>query len=99
MKKRQVVIIGGGPAGRTIAQMLHTSDQNLCVTLIKDERINENRCAVRFGIPNKNPLEKFQIPNALVTDYGAELVIDRVERIDTIHQQGGFCGSGRSIPV
>ena len=83
MKKRQVVIIGGGPAGRTLVHMLHTSDQNMSVTLIKDERINANRCAVPYGIPDVKPLEKFQVPNALVTDFGAKLVIDRVEKIDT----------------
>ncbi len=86
VKKRQVVIIGGGPAGRTIVHMLHTSDQNVSATLIKDERINANRCAVPYGIPDEKPLEKFQIPNALVTDYGAALVIDRVARIDTINK-------------
>ncbi len=86
VKKRQVVIIGGGPAGRTIVHMLHTSDQNVSATMIKDERINANRCAVPYGIPDEKPLEKFQIPNALVTDYGAALVIDRVARIDTINK-------------
>ena len=86
MKKRQVVIIGGGPAGRTLVDMLQTSDQNESVTLIKDERINANRCAVPYGIPDEKPLEKFQIPNELLMDNGAALVIGRVARIDTINK-------------
>jgi len=83
MEKRDVVIIGGGPAGRTIVHMLHHSGQDMSVTLIKDEKINVNRCAVPYGIPDQKPLEKFQISNTLVTDFGAELLIDRVTEIDT----------------
>ena len=97
MKKRQVVIIGGGPAGRTLVHMLHASGQKMSVTLIKDEKINANRCAVPYGIPDEKPLEKFQIPNALVTDFGAELVVDRVEKIDTIKKQV-FTAAGGGYP-
>lgn len=87
MKKRHVIIVGGGPAGRTIVHMLHGSGQNMSVTLIKDEKINANRCAVPYGIPDEKPLEKFQIPNALVTDFGADLVVDCVEEIDTARKK------------
>lgn len=83
MEKRDVVIIGGGPAGRLIVHVLHAAKAGLSVTLIKDEEINVNRCAVPYGIPDEKSLEKYQIPNALVTDFGAELVIDRVTGIDT----------------
>ncbi|BBO74572.1 pyridine nucleotide-disulfide oxidoreductase [Desulfosarcina widdelii] len=87
MEKRDVIIIGGGPAGRTIAHMLHQLGQGLSVTLIKDEKINVNRCAVPYGIPDQMPLEKFQIPNSLVTDFGTELVVDRVTEINTEKKQ------------
>ncbi|MBW1893000.1 MAG: FAD-dependent oxidoreductase [Deltaproteobacteria bacterium] len=87
MEKRDVVIIGGGPAGRTIVHMLHASGRNMSVTVIKDEEINVNRCAVPFGINGKKPIEKYQISNTLVTDFGAELVIDRVQHIDTKKKQ------------
>ena len=87
MEKRDVVIIGGGPAGRTIVHMLHAAKSGMSITVIKDEEINVNRCAVPFGINAKKPIEKFQIPNKLVTDFGAELVIDRVVKIDTDKKQ------------
>jgi NADH oxidase (H2O2-forming) len=87
LEKRHVVIIGGGPAGRTTVHTLHGSGQDLSVTLIKDEAINVNRCAVPYGIPDEKPLEKFQIPNLLVTDFGAQLVIGRAARIDTVNKQ------------
>jgi len=87
MNKRDVVIIGGGPAGRVIVHMLHTQKSELSVTLIKDEEINVNRCAVPYGLSGTKPIEKFQIPNTLVTDFGAELVIDRVENIDPVQKE------------
>ena len=87
MEKRDVIIVGGGPAGRTIVHMLHQSGRGMSVTLIKDEEINVNRCAVPYGIPDGTPLEKFQISNSLITDFGAELVVDRVARIDTQTKQ------------
>jgi NADH oxidase (H2O2-forming) len=87
MEKRDVVIIGGGPAGRTIVHMLHASGRNMSVTLIKDEPTNANRCAIPYGIPPGKQIEKFQIPNQLVTDFGAELVVDRVTKIDTVQKQ------------
>jgi NADH oxidase (H2O2-forming) len=79
---KKVVIIGGGPAGRLIVHALHHSAQNFDVTLIKDEQINVNRCAVPYGISDQKPVEKFCIPNTLVTDFGAKLVIDYVVSID-----------------
>ncbi len=82
MQQRDVIIIGGGPAGRTIVHMLHNSDQKFSVTLIKDERINANRCAVPYGISGQKPIETFQVPNTLITDFGAELIVDRVTEID-----------------
>lgn len=83
MKENDVVIIGGGPAGRVLVHALHAQKSDLSVTLIKDEPVNVNRCAVPYGVPAAKPLEKFQISNKLVTDYGARLVVDFVESIDT----------------
>jgi len=96
MEKRDVVIIGGGPAGRTIVHMLHAAKCGLSITVIKDEKVNVNRCAVPFGINTRKPLEKFQISNKLVTDFGAELVVDRVEKIDTAEKRVDTEG-GRSF--
>jgi len=87
MKNSDVVIIGGGPAGRVIGHVLHARNSGLSVTLIKDEKINVNRCAVPYGITAAKPIEKYQIPNTLVTNFGVELVIDHVEAIDVRQKQ------------
>jgi NADH dehydrogenase len=87
MEKRDVIIIGGGPAGRTVVHTLHASGRGMSIAVIKDEEINVNRCAVPFGINGEKPVEKYQIPNTLVTDFGAELVIDRVAHLDTEKKQ------------
>jgi NADH oxidase (H2O2-forming) len=83
MQHSDVIIIGGGTAGRTLVHYLHTADNYVSVTVIKDEEININRCALPYGIASQKPAGKFFIPNKLITYFGAELVIDSVEGIDT----------------
>ena len=93
MENKDVVIIGGGPAGRTIVHMLHAAGKKMSVALIKDEAVNVNRCAVPYGISEDKPIKKYQIPNSLVTDFGAELIVDRVASLDpgnqTVHTTSG----------
>jgi NADH oxidase (H2O2-forming) len=93
MKKRDVIIIGGGPAGRVIVHSLHAQKSGMSVALIKNEEINVNRCAIPYGIPDSKSIEKFVVSNKLVTDFGADLVVDEVVKIDPsnreIYTQGG----------
>lgn len=90
----KVVIVGGGPAGRVFVHGLHSSNKKFDVTLIKDEPINVNRCAVPYGIEDSKPVEKYCIPNSLVTDFGAKLVIDTADYIDTNNQTVKTLNSG-----
>jgi NADH oxidase (H2O2-forming) len=69
------------------ARALHSQNSGLSVTLIKDEEINVNRCALPYGISETNPIEKFKIPNQLVTDFGAEPVVDSAVKIDPERKQ------------
>lgn len=83
MEKRDVIIIGGGPAGRSIVHALHKAGCPGSVTLIKSEELNVNRCAIPYGISQEKPATAFQIPNSLISDFGAELLIDEVSALDT----------------
>lgn len=80
-KKTDVLILGGGPAGRVVVHALHKAKSGLSVTLVKDEEVNVNRCAIPYGVNTEKELGKFQIPNTLVTDFGAELRIAKAERL------------------
>ncbi|MGC8767724.1 NAD(P)/FAD-dependent oxidoreductase [Calditerrivibrio sp.] len=82
----KVVIVGGGPAGRVLVHSLYASKKEYDITLVKDEEINANRCAVPYGIIDKKPVEKFCIPNSLVLDFGAKLIIDKATEIDTANR-------------
>ncbi|MGD9874203.1 MAG: FAD-dependent oxidoreductase [Kiritimatiellia bacterium] len=83
MEKRDVIIIGGGPAGRSVVHALHKAGFSGSVTLIKNEEVNVNRCAIPYGISQEKPIMAFQIPNSLISDFGAELLIDEVSALDT----------------
>jgi NADH oxidase (H2O2-forming) len=96
MEHYDVIIIGGGPAGRTIVHKLHASGRGLRVAVVKDEEVNVNRCAVPYGIDSSKPVQHFKIPNALVTDFGAELIVDRVTVIDTTARKVKTAG-GRTL--
>jgi NADPH-dependent 2,4-dienoyl-CoA reductase/sulfur reductase-like enzyme len=87
MKKRDVIIIGGGPAGRVIVHLLHAQKSGMSVALIKNEEINVNRCAIPYGIPESKAIEKFVVSNKLVTDFGADLIVDDVVKIDPSNRE------------
>lgn len=86
MHEFDVVIIGGGPAGRVIVHALHHARSSKSVAVIKDEEENVNRCAVPYGISKEKTIEKYIIPNSLITDFGAQLFVDTVTVLDTKDQ-------------
>lgn len=101
-QKSDVLILGGGPAGRVIVHVLHRSPRPPSVVLIKDEPRNVNRCAVPYGIDPETVLDRYVIPNEIVTDFGAELRIDRVTRIDpeaheVLTRSGDVFGYGQLV--
>jgi NADH oxidase (H2O2-forming) len=82
----KVVVVGGGPAGRVIVHSLFHAKKQFDVTLIKEEKVNANRCAIPYGIDQEKVVMKYAIPNALITDFGAKLMVDKVSEVDRMRK-------------
>jgi hypothetical protein len=67
------------------------------VLVIKDEEVNVNRCAVPYGLDARTPVAKFCIPNTLITDHGADLVIGRASELNIGVRQVRL-GTGEVFP-
>jgi NADH oxidase (H2O2-forming) len=87
------------PPGRVIVHAFHARPDAAAgrsLVIVKNEPINVNRCAVPYGIPEGKPLDRFDIPNALVTDFGAELIVDDARAIE-LDGKTATLGSGEII--
>ncbi|WP_041277775.1 NAD(P)/FAD-dependent oxidoreductase [Desulfotalea psychrophila] len=83
MKKSDIIIIGGGAAGIVAVNTIHALNPGLSLTLIKDEEALVNRCSIPYGMGREKGIENYIVPNSHITATGADLVIGRVEEIDT----------------
>lgn len=79
MKTYDVLTIGGGPAGITLAKIL---GKNMSVGIIRPEDHSLVYCAMPYVIENKVPLEKTLKSDSLVTDSGADLIRGSVTRVN-----------------
>ncbi|HHO77357.1 MAG TPA: FAD-dependent pyridine nucleotide-disulfide oxidoreductase [Deltaproteobacteria bacterium] len=74
----RVIVIGGGPAAISLAKIL---DGKKHVTIIRPEDHSMIYCAMPYVIENIIPLNKTLKKDSLVTDTGATLIRDRVEKV------------------
>ncbi len=79
MKNYEIVTIGGGPAGITLAKMLGKSRK---MAVIRPENHSMIYCAMPYVIEGLISTEKTLKKDALVTEAGAELIRDHVIEID-----------------
>lgn len=79
MKNYDVLIIGGGPAAITIAKILGKKKR---LGVIRPERFSMIYCAMPYAIEETVGLEKTFKQDSLVTAAGAELIRDKVVRVD-----------------
>ena len=78
MKKHELIVIGGGPAGITLAKMLGKSD----IAIIRPENASMIYCAMPYVIEGLIPHQDTLKSDNLVTDNGGVLIRDEVTSID-----------------
>ena len=79
MEKYEIVVIGGGPAGVTLAKMLGNTTK---MAIIRPEDYSMIYCAMPYAIEGLVDNVKTFKSDSLVTDFGAELIRNTVKEID-----------------
>lgn len=78
MSDKEILVIGGGPAGITIAKLL---GKRKSVGIIRPEDYSMIYCAMPYAIEGLMPAEKVFKKDVLVTDAGAELIRGTVTQV------------------
>lgn len=79
MKSFELIVIGGGPAGITLAKML---GKKMKTAIIRPEDYSMIYCAMPYAIEGILPVEKTLKRDSLITDAGAELLRNTVTDIN-----------------
>ena len=79
MNRYQVVVIGGGPAGITLAKIL---GKKKSMAVVRPEDFSMVYCAMPYVIEGILPIEKTFKKDNLVIDAGAELIRSAARKID-----------------
>ena len=83
MQTYDLLVIGGGPAGITLAKMLGRTRK---IGILRPEDHSMIYCAMPYAIEGVMSVEKTLKSDNLVTDAGAELIRDRVIAVDFAHK-------------
>lgn len=79
MSTYEILVIGGGPAGITLAKRL---GKHYLTGIIRPEPHSMIYCAMPYAVEKKIPMEKTLKKDSLVTDSGARLIRDKVRNVD-----------------
>lgn len=83
-KKYELVVVGGGPAGVTLAKRLGKTYK---MAVIRPEEHSMIYCAMPYVIENTIEMKKCLKKDTLVTETGADLLRDTVDSIDFDNKQ------------
>ncbi len=79
MTKYELIVIGGGPAGVTLAKMVGKKKK---MAIIRPEDYSMIYCAMPYAVEGLFPIEKTFKKDELVTDSGADLIRSTVTNVD-----------------
>ncbi|MCK5154246.1 MAG: FAD-dependent oxidoreductase, partial [Spirochaetales bacterium] len=79
MEKYEVVVIGGGPAGVSLAKLLGNTKK---IAIVRPEDYSMVYCALPYAIEGLIDNEKTFKSDSLVIDAGAKLIRNTVKNID-----------------
>ncbi len=91
MKSYDVLVIGGGPAGITLAKQLGAKKS---IGIIRPEEHSMIYCSMPYVIEDILPIEKTFKKDALVCDSGADLIRTAVTGVN-FNNKEVICGNGR----
>lgn len=79
MEKYELIVIGGGPAGVTLAKLL---GKKMKMAIIRPEDYSLIYCAMPYAVEGIVNIEKTFKKDSLVTDAGADLIRSSVKKVD-----------------
>jgi len=80
--EKNVVVIGGGPAGTTAAISVRRYYPNVRIKLIRQEEKVLIPCGIPYVVGTVRFLEKNLIPDAVLSNNNIELIVDKVTSIN-----------------
>jgi NADPH-dependent 2,4-dienoyl-CoA reductase/sulfur reductase-like enzyme len=87
MKKFDVIIVGGGPAGFNAAKTIRTLYPERRILLINDKENFQIPCSIPYIVSGRIPAEKNVYPLSKVKNLGVELLISKVTSINPSESQ------------
>ena len=78
MKKYDVIIVGGGPAGATCAISAHNTYPDKKIAVIRKDRVALIPCGIPYTLQSVESVDDDILPDGLIEKTGADLIIDEV---------------------
>jgi len=79
--KKDLLVIGGGPAGISAARFAKMTNPSLEVALIRTTPLAVIPCAIPYSLGETVPKDSIVIPDSMITGVGVDLIVDVVVEV------------------